>query len=129
MAVRGRRFLLNAPGVQSSAAIVAEIEDTRRWQTGRFRRGELLHVDDDTSWHLAPDVTLKLADCTRSVTFEVGWDSALARRSALQKVDLMIEALTEFRGALADEQRLYVRRLRLARLAGPKPKDEKPGAK
>ena len=121
---RGRRFLLNAPGVQSVAAIVAEVEDTRRWQTGRFRKGTLLHWDDDAAWNLTPDVMLKVSDCDRSVTFAIEWATAKHRRAALLKVDRMIEALTEFRAALADEQRLYVRRCRLARLAGPPPKED-----
>lgn len=124
MRVRGGRFLLNPPGAQSTAAVVAEIEDTRNWLTGRFRKGEALSLDDETEWNLSPEVTLKFSDCDRAVQFAIEWNSALKRRAARMKVDRMIEALTEFRAALDDEQRLYVGRLREARLAGPPPKKE-----
>lgn len=45
--------------MQSTAAIVAEIEDTRRWLTGRFRKGTALSWDDEAAWNLTPDVTLE----------------------------------------------------------------------
>lgn len=125
MRFRGRRFLLNPSGVQSTAAVVAEIEDTRNWLTGRFRLGKPLHFDDETAWALSPDLTLKFSDCTRSVNFEIEWDSPKKRRAARQKVALMVEALTEFGVALEEEQRLYVQRLRAARLAGPPPEEDK----
>lgn len=124
MSVRGARLLLNLPGVQSTAAIVAEVEDTRRWQTGRFREGTPLNWDDNSEWSLVPDTVLKVSDCDRSVTFSIEWQSARHRRAALTKVDRLIEALVAFRAALAEEQRLYVARCRAARLAGPPPKSE-----
>lgn len=119
MPVRGHRFLLNPPGSQSTASIVAEIEDTRRWLTGRYRHGTPLDWDNETAWHLSPDVMLRISDCDRAITFAIEWDSAAKRRAARHKLDRMIEALVAFRAALEEEQRLYVLRLRAAGLAGP----------
>lgn len=121
MRIRGRRFLLNPSGIQSTAAIVAEIEDTRTWLAGRFRKGTPLHWDDDTAWNLEPDIMLKISDCDRAVTLAIEFGNGQKRRAALHEIDRMIEALTEFRVALEDEQGRYITRLREARLAGPPP--------
>lgn len=118
---RGRRFLLNPPGLESTGAIVAEVEDTRGWKPGRFRLGTPLHWDEESAWALSPDVIFQVSDCTRVVGFSVRWESPEERRGALVKVDRMVTALTEFRAALVEEQALYVERVRLAKKAGPPP--------
>lgn len=116
---RGVRRLLNPPGFDSTAAIVAEVEDTRNWQTGRYRNGTPLDLDDETQWQLTPAATLQISDCSRSLVFTLHWDTAAGRRASLAKVDALVGALGEFRTALVEEQKLYVARLRRARLAGP----------
>lgn len=106
--VRGKRFLLNDPGFHSTAAIVAEIEDTRTWREGFNGAGEEIQY----LWSLEPDVTLEIADCDRKITLQVDWESAHERKASVKKLDRMIEALTTFREALVDEQRLYTERLK-----------------
>lgn len=119
MRVRGRRCLLNPPGLESTGAIVAEVEDTRGWKPGRFRLGAPLAWDDDAAYNIAPYATLQISNCDRSIAFSIRWDDAAERRGALSKVDRMISALSEFRDALVDEQRLYVARVAEAKRAGP----------
>lgn len=119
MRVRGRRCLLNPPGLESTAAIVAEVEDTRRWKAGRFRHGDPLSWDDEAHWSLVPETSLQLSNCDRSIRFEIRWETASERRGALLKVDRLIGALVEFRAALVDEQRLFVARVAEAKKAGP----------
>lgn len=128
MKVRGRRCLLNDAGVESTAAIVAEVEDTRGWKPGRYRKGLPLHWDEDATWSLSPDTRFQISNCDRSIAFSVGWETAGERRGTLRKVDRLIEALTLFRAALEDEQRLYVERVRLAKKAGPPPKEATDGS-
>lgn len=90
----GRREMLNRPGFQTTAAIVAEIENT---EAGLPRWGE-------------PEYTLQLSDCDRSISFTLDMDTPEGRRNNLHKVDTMIRALTEFRKGLDIEQKRYARR-------------------
>lgn len=113
MKVWGKRFLLNLPGVQSTAAIVAEVEDSSGWKPGTDGQGRPFDLVD--LWTLAPNVMLKVSDCDRSVNFAIGWQTAHERRAALVKVDRLIEALEAFREGLAVEQVLYVERTRLVK--------------
>lgn len=116
MTVRGKRLLLNPPGIQTTAAIVAEVEDTRRWKPGCTKEGK--PADPKNTWEAEPDIVLQISDCSRAIRLSFGeWDSARNRRVDVQKVDRMIEALEAFRAALLDEQRLYVQRIRDARKA------------
>lgn len=119
MKVRGKRMLLNNPGIETTAAIVAEVEDTRGWKDGCYRRGGALDWDDETPWNLTPESRLQLSDCSRSIMYTIQWETAAQRRGALAKVDRMIGALTAFREGLAEEQALYVARLAEAKRAGP----------
>lgn len=123
MKVRGRRCLLNPPGVETTGAIVAEIEDTRGWKPGHFRKGAPLSWDEDSADSIEPYYTLQISDCTRSIMFSIRWEDAAERRAAVEKVDRMIRSLTEFRAALVDEQKLYVARVAEAKKAGP-PKED-----
>lgn len=122
MKVRGGRCLLNRAGSETTAAIVAEVEDTRGWKEGHFRKGEALSWDDETKWNLSPYVALQLSDCNRAVAFTIRWEEPDERRAALEKVDRMIRTLTTFRDALEDEQKRYVVRMAAAKKAGPPPK-------
>lgn len=51
------------------------------------------------------------SNCDRSIAFEINFGSESERRNTLHKIDTMIETLSAFREAVADEQRLYVERL------------------
>lgn len=117
MRVRGARFLLNVPGVQSTAAIVAEVEDSRRWRPGKDGQGHDLTLESDGEWTCQPCVTFSIANCDRSVAFAFDWATGAGRRGSLVKVDRMIAALVAFRVGLEEEQRLYVERVRAVRRA------------
>lgn len=115
--VRGGRALLNGAGHQTTAAIVAEIEDTRPWPKGRIRGGRKIGTDldgkpsDEVPWELFPNVTLQIANCDRSIAFELDYETPDDLANNLHKVDTMIAVLSEFRAALADEQERFARRL------------------
>lgn len=102
----GGRAMLNLPGHQSTAAMVAEIEDTGPANATQDRRDN------------APTYTLQIANCDRSIAFEIdsfGWwdkddEVNAAMKNDLHKLDTMIKLLTEFREGLATEQRRWVRR-------------------
>lgn len=102
---RGGRALLNLPMHSSTAAIVAEVEDTTGWAEGEVR-GE----PAKNRWGIEPGYVLQIANCDRSISFELEFETSAERANNLHKVDTMIETLTRFREALADEQRLYVER-------------------
>lgn len=116
---RGGRALLNLSPHQTTAAIVAEVEDTREWKAGEVRGrpigtdadGEEVTKLSDLRWELAPESTLQIANCDRSITFEIDWQTEGERANTLHKLDTMIEVLSDFREAVADEQRLYVERM------------------
>lgn len=114
---RGGRALLNLAPHHSTAAIVAEVEDTRGWKEGEVRGRPVgttvegkRDEDADIRWELEPESTLQIANCDRSIAFEIDFSSESERRNALYKLDTLIGVLTEFREAVADEQRLYVER-------------------
>lgn len=116
---RGARALLNLSPHHSTGAIVAEVEDTRDWEIGELR-GRLVGTDidgvnvekvSDVCWELEPDYCLQVSDCDRSLRFEINWQTPQERANSLHKIDTMIATLSEFREALADEQRLYAERV------------------
>lgn len=96
MKVHGKRAMLNQPGYCSTAAIVAEIEDTSK----RKKKPE-------NDYELQPEVTLQVSDCYRSISFDFHFDEADDRKNDLHKVDVLIDALTAFREGLAIEQERY----------------------
>jgi hypothetical protein len=102
---RGGRALLNLPGQQSTAAIVAEIEDTSGWGKGEVRGKD--HTSDTWVGSLEPDYTLQIANCDRSIQFELEFDTPDQRENCLYKIDTLLEVLSEFRGALVDELERY----------------------
>lgn len=102
--------MLNPPGVQSTAAIVAEVEDSSGWRPGKDGQGR--DFDLSELWTLEPVVMLKVSDCDRAATLAIQFATPYLRRAALVKVDRMIEALTAFREGLVKEQKLYAERVR-----------------
>lgn len=98
--VHGGRALLNPPGHQTTAAIVAEIEDTSDWKPGKDRNGEPLK-----RWNIKPNYTLQISDCDRSIRFTLGWEEAEDRKASLEKVDTLLRILKDFRKGVALEQR------------------------
>lgn len=123
---RGGRALLNRSPHATTAAIVAEVEDTREWKEGEVRGrpigtttdGEKQEKPSELRWELEPEYTLQIANCDRSIAFEIDWQTDRERANSLHKLDTMISVLSEFREALADEQRLYVERLDKHRAEG-----------
>ena len=112
----GGRALLNKPGFESTGAIVAEVENTRRWKPGKNRRGK-----DANGYNAEPSVMLQFADCNRSISFAFTLGSAEAHENNLHKVDTMLKLLQQFRAGLAIEQERLMDRLALA---GVEPDDD-----
>lgn len=86
--VYGKRALLNQPGFESTGAIVAEL------------------TLENYGW----EATLSISDCSRRVELSIAnpTDSSEERfENDLEKVDILIDALKEFRKGM-----LRVRRLR-----------------
>lgn len=100
---RGGRTLLNDPGFHSTAALVAEIEDTSYWPEGKNGDG----YDLNSSWRLQPVTTFQITDCDKKVSFDIDWESPALMRNSLKKVRRMLKVLTAFEAALVDEQKLY----------------------
>ena len=91
----GGRALLNKPGYQSTAAIVAEIENTEGDDTDRYRR---------------PQTTLQFSNCDRSIAFDFEFHDAAARATSVHKVRTMLKHLQAFEKGLTLEcQRVAVR--------------------
>lgn len=106
MKPHGKRMLLNPPGYETTAAIVAEVENTSKWKPGRDRDGTLI----TGKWDFEPEYTLQISDCQRVVTFSLHFDTPAGRKASLTKVNRMIDALTVFRNGLMEEHILYVER-------------------
>lgn len=87
-----RRFL-NKRGHHAGGYILAFVEDTAR------------RTDDDT-W---TDVEFTIADCGRQISLSFEVDPAELPNS-LHKVDVLLDTLTKFRAALAEEGRLAAER-------------------
>lgn len=90
----GKRALLNGEGYQSTAAIVAEIEDSTGWES-------------EPSYNPVPAVTLQFANCDRSIAYDLDWGDDDSLQNSLDKVDLMIDCLRRFRKGLVKEQERY----------------------
>lgn len=101
----GGRALLNSEGHHSTAAIVAEVEDTSVWPDGENGRGNEIQP-----WNTEPYCMLQIANCDRSILFDLSWSTEEERENALDKVDTLVETLTAFRRGLKIEQRRYRKR-------------------
>lgn len=103
--VHGGRALLNQPGHHSTAVLIAEIEDTRKWPTGTGRGGK-----EPTGYNIVPNTKLIVSDCSQSINLEldVGTDARL--ENTLYKLDTMIATLRKVRkGVLIEHERLVKR--------------------
>jgi hypothetical protein len=98
--VHGGRSLLNMPGHHSTAAIVAECDDTVSREIN----------DDDDGYRLQPNITCKITDCDSSVNIEFDVSTANQLENSLFKVDAMIDALMGMRdGLIIEHHRLQDR--------------------
>lgn len=105
--------MLNKKGFHSTAAIVCEVEDSRPWGEGCDHNGRLI---ESSSWVPGPDYVFQISDCDRSIKLELDFSTDSAMANDLYKIDKMIGVLSEFREAVADEQRLYKERVKRARI-------------
>lgn len=103
--VHGGRSLLNLPGHHSTAAIVAEIEDTSTWPAGKNRSG-----GDLTGYECAPITTFRITDCDKYIDIEVGFDSDNGVENSLHKIDTMIDCLRKLRRGIVVEAPRYQKR-------------------
>lgn len=107
----GGRSLLNLPGHHSTAAIIAEVEDTRGW-AGITRDSD--DPQEATGYNIQPRITCTLSDCSGQINleFDLGTDARI--ENSLHKVDSIIHHLRAFRrGLVAEDKRLRDRRERL----------------
>ncbi len=104
MKVHGVRAMLNKPGFCSTAAIVAEVEDTSAWDEGCGRRGK------PATKHDFPDATFQITDCSRAIYMEVHFSGDDEQENNLYKIDTMIDALQQFRDGMVIEYERHVQR-------------------
>lgn len=98
--VYGSRALLNLPGHHSTAAIVAEIDNTE----------DRLDINDADGYVIQPTITCKITDCDNSVNIEFDVNTANQLENSLHKVNTMIEALRAMReGFVIEHHRLQDR--------------------
>lgn len=99
--VHGGRSLLNLPGHHSTAAIVAEIDDTA---------DRKMKADEDDGYRIQPNVVCKVTDCDNAVNIEFDITTANQLENSLHKVDAMIEHLSGLRaGMIVEHHRLQDR--------------------
>lgn len=95
----GGRGLLNPyPGQQTTAAIVAEVQDMS---------GKEYEPKPDSGYVIAPETVLQIANCDRSIAFEFNFWDAETRANNIEKIDTMLDALKKFRRGLVTETKRY----------------------
>lgn len=126
MKVHGHRDMLNLPGHGSTAAIVAEIQDTGDWKPGCTKDGDAF-TKKTSGWQIAPDVNLTISDCSRSISFDTIYDGSdvVDWENFLHKVDTMVDALTTLRAGVVTEQERYRKRKEIIDNMPEKEKDDK----
>jgi hypothetical protein len=100
--------MLNLPGHHSTAAIVAEMEDTSGWPTGKARDGSEL-----SGYNIEPNTTFSITDCDNKVNIEIGFNSENGVENNLHKIDTMIEILQDLRKGVELEGKRFARRKKL----------------
>jgi hypothetical protein len=85
--VYGGRAMLNLPGHHSTAAIVAEIDNTEGW-------------GDDPK---VPNIICRISDCEGYVNIEFDVNTANQLENSLHKIDVMVEALLAMREGFVPE--------------------------
>jgi hypothetical protein len=98
--------MLNLPGYQSTAAIVAEIEDTSTWEEGKGRNGRSMK----NAYAVEPHIMVQFANCDRSISFDFDITTPEERSNSFHKIDTMIDALMSFREGLTIEAQRYKKR-------------------
>jgi hypothetical protein len=98
-----RRFL-NLPGFHGGAYVVAYVEDTSERESS-------------TRGTVHPRIILEIADCSDRINLEFELHSKLSVENSLHKVDVLRDALAEFRAGLVEEARLYRERERTSEAA------------
>jgi hypothetical protein len=89
--VHGGRELLNPPGFQSTAAIVAEVRNSKHPDNNRYYSQVAL---------------IQISDCDRKVTLDFAPGESPAQDEAdLYKVDTLLRVLKDFRKGLVLEQK------------------------
>lgn len=98
------REFLNYPGFHGGAYVLAYVEDTSE--------RDPVAADWDPRLLLEPDprVILEISDCSNRIELEFEVTSEAQRANSLHKIDTLIEVLTRFRSALAEEAGLYAER-------------------
>ncbi len=104
--VRGGRALLNLPGHHSTAAIIAEIEDTKDWQEGKDRNGRPVQ-----GYTAQPEWTFTISDCSGSVNLELDFGTDNNLENNLHKIDTIINTLKEFRRGVIVEHARHKKRV------------------
>lgn len=104
----GGRSLLNLPGHESTAAIVAEIENTSTWKAGKGHNGK----DLKHTWEAEPSMMLQFANCDRSISFSTSIADKDEYSNTLHKIDTMIDLLVEFRSGIIVEYERYNERVK-----------------
>ena len=94
-----RRFL-NRPGHHRGAYIVARVPDV-----DSCRARGCLHT-----W--CYDAVLDIADCSRVVQLDFDMETAVQRRNAIAKANLLVDVITQFRDALVVSAEQVARRQR-----------------
>lgn len=103
----GKRALLNLPGHEGTAAIVAEVEDSSTWPAGKNKYG----VPITNNYQAENDASLKISDCSRVVELTLDLSSDLEFNNSLHKIDTMIDALSALRTGVVIERDRYVERI------------------
>lgn len=109
----GGRSLLNPIGIQTTAALVAEVEDTESWDKGKDRSGESLR--EGYGFNISPQYTLQFSDCDRSISYDLSFGSKSEHKATLFKINTMVDLLTAFRDGLVIEIERYEERKRQGR--------------
>jgi hypothetical protein len=102
--------MLNLPGHHSTAAIVAEIENSEDWVAGKGKDGER-----PNRYNIVPEAVCKITDCDSAVNIEFDVETANQLENSLHKVDTMIEALLALREGMVVEHHRYCDRAEAAR--------------
>lgn len=98
-----RRFL-NLPGFHGGAYVVAYVEDT---SDREITKRDPFGYEGSRYVNPQPRIILEIADCSERISLEFELDSELDVENSLHKVDVLVDALTEFRAGLVEEGRLY----------------------
>lgn len=100
-----RREFLNLPGFHEGAYVVAYIENTSERELEPCDYG-----DGYSNPH--PRMLLQIADCDRRIDLEFEIHSAHRRQNSFHKIQVLIDALEDFKAGMAEEAKLYRERER-----------------